>query len=130
MQIPKVMNERVDQLACVASAVQDNLTRVTMVEGLYSLSIGIVEPKVMQIDGQEPRFDDTLPKQAQAKNEDCWVMLVVNYLMKEIKPEDPVEVRKLRIKVVGYAIINDTLYRRSFSGPYLRCLIQGNMNGL
>ncbi|BFG17096.1 hypothetical protein CerSpe_033700 [Prunus speciosa] len=46
----------------------------------------------------------------------------MNYLTKGTQPDDPIEARKLRIKAARYAIIDDTLFRKSFSGPYLRCL--------
>ncbi|KAM2797982.1 hypothetical protein COP1_002989 [Malus domestica] len=120
-QIPREMNEIADQLACAASTAQENL-RVAEVEYMHSSSIEAVQSDMMQIGGQRLRFDNPLPEQAQAEDNDCWMTPIVNYLTKGIQPEDLVEARKLQMKAVRYAIFSDTLYRRSFSGPYLRCL--------
>ncbi|KAH7864176.1 hypothetical protein Vadar_026630 [Vaccinium darrowii] len=38
-------------------------------------------------------------------------------------PDDTSQARKLRIKAARYALMGDVLYRRSFTLPYLRCLI-------
>ncbi|XP_070665211.1 uncharacterized protein [Malus domestica] len=120
-QIPREMNERADQQTCVVSAAQENL-RVIEVECLYSPSIGVEKSNVIKIDKQRARLDNPLLEQAQAEDDDCWVTPIVNYLTKGIQPEDHVEARKLRMKAVKYAIFNDTLYRNSLSGHYLRCL--------
>ncbi|KAM1291491.1 hypothetical protein ACFX1Q_019401 [Malus domestica] len=88
------MNERADQLACEASTVQEDL-RVAEVEYMHSPSIGAVQSDVMQIGRQRSRFDNPLPEQAQAEDNDCWMTPTVNYLTKEIQPEDFVEARKL-----------------------------------
>ena len=36
--------------------------------------------------------------------------------------EDKDEARKLRIKAAEYVLIDEVLYKRGFSQPYLRCL--------
>ena len=36
-------------------------------------------------------------------------------------PEDKVEARKIQIRVARFVIIDDVLYRRGYSLPYLRC---------
>lgn len=51
-----------------------------------------------------------------------WRGKIVNYLEFRILPEDLVEARKLRIKAASYHMIEDELFRQSFSGPHLRCL--------
>ncbi|XP_070675628.1 uncharacterized protein [Malus domestica] len=62
-QIPREMNEKVDQLAYATSAAQENL-RVAEVEYLHSPSIEAVQSDVMQIDEQRLRFENPLPEQA------------------------------------------------------------------
>ena len=52
-----------------------------------------------------------------------WADPIVQYLQQGIVPEDRGEARKLRIRAARYTMIEDTLYRRSFTLPYLRCLI-------
>ena len=68
------------------------------------------------------RLDSPFLEHAQVEDDDCWMRPIINYLTKGIQLEDHVEARKLRMKAVRYAIFNDTLYRSSFSRPYLRCL--------
>ena len=43
-------------------------------------------------------------------------------------PEERDEARKLRIRVAKYVFIDDVLYKRSFSQPYLRCLALDESN--
>ncbi|GJR81073.1 reverse transcriptase domain-containing protein [Tanacetum coccineum] len=47
---------------------------------------------------------------------------ICEYLHKEILPEDTKKARAVRRKVVRYAMINGTLYKKSFLGPWLRCV--------
>ena len=39
-------------------------------------------------------------------------------------PEDPKHAHKVRIQASRFTLIGNDLYRSSFGGPYLRCLIQ------
>ncbi|KAI5312494.1 hypothetical protein L3X38_041667 [Prunus dulcis] len=98
------MNSQADRLAHATSTSVEDM-RVAPVELLLNPSIPI-DPRVMQIDSEE----------------ETWMTRIMNYLTKGIQPDDPIEVRKLRIKAARYAIIDDTLFLKSFSGPYLRCL--------
>lgn len=107
-QIPRELNERADRLACAASALAsgEDTTRVIYVDCLESPSLDVVEPRVMQVN-----------------SEVMWMMPIVNYLTAGTQPTDPVEARKLRMKAARYALIENILFKKSFSGPYLRCLI-------
>ena len=44
------------------------------------------------------------------------------YLKDELITEDREEVRKLRVRVAKFALIDEILNKRVFSQPYLRCL--------
>ena len=44
------------------------------------------------------------------------------YLKQRLLSQDPNETRKLRVRAARYVIIDDALYKRSFTLPYLRCL--------
>ena len=46
---------------------------------------------------------------------------IVRYLKEEWLPEDKTEVRKIQIRAAYFVIIDDVLYRRGYSLPYLRC---------
>ncbi|CAL9024426.1 unnamed protein product, partial [Prunus brigantina] len=100
-RIPREMNIQADRLAHAASTSVEDM-RVATVELLLSPSIPIY-PGVMQIDAEE----------------ETWITLIINYLMKGTQPNDPIEARKLRIKAARYAILDDTLFR--YFWPYMAC---------
>ena len=47
---------------------------------------------------------------------------IIDFLQESILPKDKIKARKIRLKAARYAIIGNVLYRKSFSGPLLRCL--------
>ena len=51
-----------------------------------------------------------------------WIPPISNYLRKGTLPKDISEVAKAKARVARYTLISDTLYRRSFFGPYQRCV--------
>jgi len=46
---------------------------------------------------------------------------IVRYLKEGWLPEDKIEARKIQIRAACFIIIDDVLYRRGYSLPYLRC---------
>ena len=46
---------------------------------------------------------------------------IVCYLKKRWFSEDKMKARKIQIRVACFVIIDDVLYRRGYSLPYLRC---------
>ena len=53
-----------------------------------------------------------------------WAVDIRAYLQTGALPADPKHAHKIRIQASRFTLIGDDLYRRSFGGPYLRCLIQ------
>ncbi|GJW16588.1 reverse transcriptase domain-containing protein [Tanacetum coccineum] len=53
-----------------------------------------------------------------------WMTPICEYLTKEILPEDKKKARAVRRKAAKYAMINGTLYKKSFLGPWLRIGIE------
>ncbi|GJY87177.1 hypothetical protein Tco_0501805 [Tanacetum coccineum] len=47
---------------------------------------------------------------------------VHEYLTEGILPEEKKKARAIRRKARRYEVINETLYRKSFLGPWLRCV--------
>ena len=45
----------------------------------------------------------------------------IHYLKKGWLPEDKAEARKIQIRAARFVIIDNLLYRRGYSLPYLRC---------
>ncbi|XP_056852778.1 uncharacterized protein LOC130501985 [Raphanus sativus] len=53
---------------------------------------------------------------------ETWMTPIINYLRYDTFPADRDESRKIRRQAARYCFFEGKLYRRSFSGPYLRCL--------
>ena len=51
-----------------------------------------------------------------------------NYLKSGDLPTDHDEARKLRLRASRFVLINEVLYKRGFTLPYLRCLIEDEAN--
>ncbi|GJS76624.1 reverse transcriptase domain-containing protein [Tanacetum coccineum] len=56
------------------------------------------------------------------EEEKTWMTPICEYLTKEILPKDKKKARVVRRKASRYTIINGTLYKKSFLGPWLRCV--------
>ena len=48
---------------------------------------------------------------------------ILKYLKEGVLPEDKKEAKSLMFRAANYTIINDMLYKRGFTFPYLRCLV-------
>ena len=46
----------------------------------------------------------------------------MSYLEDGLLQQDKEEARKLMVKVVKFVLMDEVLYKKSFSQPYLRCL--------
>lgn len=51
-----------------------------------------------------------------------WMKPIIRYLKNGDLHSDKSEARRLSYKCVQYCLIQDTLYRREFTFPYLKCL--------
>ena len=49
-----------------------------------------------------------------------WMEPIFNYLQADILPDDRTEARRIKAKAVKFCILYGKLYRKSFTGPYLR----------
>ena len=47
---------------------------------------------------------------------------ILSFLQDGRLPQDVEEARKVRKRAARFMILNDTLYKRGFSMPYLRCV--------
>ena len=85
----------------------------------------------------EPRdeFDEVqyipsidLPEVLQVQNEGNWMAQIISYLKDGSLPEGKDEARRLRVRSARYVLLNEVLYKRGFSQPYLRCLSPDEAN--
>ncbi|XP_075633631.1 uncharacterized protein LOC142606114 [Castanea sativa] len=95
----------------------DVLAKATLTEGAMD-----EYDKVQYI----PSID--LPEVQQIEGEENWMTPIVVYLKVGRLLEDKDEARKLRIKATKYILIDEVLYKRGFSQPYLRCLALDESN--
>ena len=85
------------------------------------------ETNFVQIPREENMEADTL-KVLQVQNEGNWMAPIISYLKDGTLPERKDEARKLRVQSAKYVLLNDALYKRGFSQPYLRCLSPDEAN--
>ena len=105
-QIPKEENIEADSLAKTAF-VDSNINEQVRVQYIPSIDV----PKVQQIDGKAN-----------------WTTPIISYLKDDILPEEKEEAQKLRIRVDKFILMDEVLYKRGFSQPYLRCLTPNESN--
>ncbi|KAI5355992.1 hypothetical protein L3X38_008887 [Prunus dulcis] len=102
-QIPRGENSHADALARLASAINDKVERKVPVEIL-------AQPSTITSETCAVRYEDT------------WMSPIYSYLTNGTLPEDKPQARKLRYRSARYTVINDVLYKRGYTTPYLKCL--------
>jgi hypothetical protein len=105
-QVPREENQGADALARIASNIDPNPGE--------SVPIIILEN----------RSTETTPTEVNHLRieEANWMTPILEYLRDGTLPSNNDEAKKLRFRSSRYLIINNHLYRRSHSMPYLRCL--------
>ena len=63
-----------------------------------------------------------LPEVQQVESEGNWMTPIVSYLKDGRLLEGKDKARKLRVRSARYVLMDEVLYKRGFSQPYLRCL--------
>ena len=58
------------------------------------------------------------------QRETSWMTLILSFLRDGRLPSDVEEARKVRKRVARFTILNDALYKRGFSMPYLKCVME------
>lgn len=53
-----------------------------------------------------------------------WVNQITRFLRNGELPKDKEEAKKVKIRASTYLFVSDTLYKRSFTLPLLRCLFE------
>ncbi|GJV00684.1 reverse transcriptase domain-containing protein [Tanacetum coccineum] len=104
-QVPRNENKKADALSKIASTSFAHLSKQVLMEELNEKSIN--EKEVVAIVEEEGH---------------TWMTPICKYLTKEILPKEKKKARAVRRKASRYAVINETLYKKSFLGPWLRCV--------
>ncbi|RVW77140.1 hypothetical protein CK203_054276 [Vitis vinifera] len=57
-----------------------------------------------------------------------WMNDITEYIRTGTLPGDPKQAHKVRVQAARFTLIGGHLYKRSFTGPYLRCLGHSELN--
>ena len=106
VQIPREENAEADTIAKEASA-NESMDESDEVQYMPSIDV----PEVQQVDSRGN-----------------WMTPIISYLKDGRQPEEKDEARKLRVRSARYVLMNEVLYKRVFSQPYLRCLAPHKAN--
>ena len=107
-KIRQTENERADALASIVASlpIKEAILLPIHVQANPSVAeastCSTIEEK--QADGQE------------------WTNDIIRYLRAGTLPEDPKPTHKIQVQAARFTLIGGHLYKRSFTGPYLRCL--------
>ena len=103
--IPIAENSRVDTLAKLATASQEDLSRLTPIEYLTEPSIDLYSEEVAPIE-----------------SEPSWMDPIWDYLIDGRLPDDPKEASKIRTWSARFTNHKGSLYKRGFFTPILKCI--------
>ena len=102
VQIPRSQNMMADEVAKLASS-----------EGAASTSL------VMEVQ-KRPNIEEISTLAIQSIG--SWMTLIISFLQDGHLPQDIEKARKVKRRVARFMILNDTLYKRGFCMPYLKCV--------
>ncbi|XP_038690528.1 uncharacterized protein LOC119989207 [Tripterygium wilfordii] len=111
-QIPRAENSYADALAHLGSSIQSNQEQTIPLVHLKWLSIS------NQKEVEKQNDCEILP----VSSDQTWMTPFVQYLVDGVLPAEKNESRRLVAKAARYAVHDEQLYRRSYSGPLLRCV--------
>ena len=91
--------------------------------------------KEASVTGAMDEFDEVqyvpsidLPEVQQIEDRENWMTPILSYLKEGKLPKGKNEARKLRVRAAKYVLMDEVLYKRGFSQPYLRCLAPDEAN--
>ncbi|XP_075659048.1 uncharacterized protein LOC142628903 [Castanea sativa] len=103
VQIPRSQNAAADEVAKIASS-DEELTKSEILMEIQK------HPSIEEV----PVFS--------VQNIGGWMEPIISYLQDGHLPRDSAEAMKIKARAARFTILNDTLYKRGFSLPYLKCL--------
>ena len=68
------------------------------------------------------------PEVQQIENEGNWMTPILTYLKDGKLPEEKDKARQVSVRLARYVFIDEVLYKRGFSEPYVRCLALDEAN--
>ncbi|GKE87483.1 reverse transcriptase domain-containing protein, partial [Tanacetum coccineum] len=104
-QIPRSKNKKVDALSKIASTSFAHLSKQVLVEELKEKLIN--ETEILVIVEEEG---------------ETWMTPIHDYITGGILPAEADRARAVKLKSQRYSVVNGILYKKSFLGPWLRCV--------
>ncbi|XP_065624582.1 uncharacterized protein LOC136065385 [Quercus suber] len=105
-QIPRSQNRAADEVSKIASSDETESRTDLMMETQ-----------------KNPSIEEVLTFVVQGKR--SWMTPIMSFLQDGHLPQDVDEARKIKKRAARFTILNDALYKRGFSMPYLRCVDEG-----
>ncbi|XP_075475318.1 uncharacterized protein LOC142506064 [Primulina tabacum] len=105
-QIPREENGEADTLAKLAASMSDISTREVLCFTQLVLSI-----------------DEEVPP----TRKNSWMTPLIECIVHAKLPEDRAQALKIRKQAPGFVFLSDVLYRRSYQGPFLKCLSENEV---
>ncbi|XP_075521492.1 uncharacterized protein LOC142554707 [Primulina tabacum] len=106
-QIPREENGEADALAKMAASLAEFSTREVLHVTRLVLS---AEEEIVPI------------------SEDSWMTPLIKFIKNKELPEDKSRAQKIKRQAPMFSLLNNVLYSRSFQGPLLKCLYEGEVN--
>ncbi|RVW72259.1 hypothetical protein CK203_054943 [Vitis vinifera] len=88
---------------------------------IFSDSQLVVKHVQEEYEAKDARMARYLAKAPQADDQE-WMYDITEYIRTGTLPGDPKQAHKVRVQAARFTLIGGHLYKRSFTGPYLRCL--------
>ena len=106
LHVPRSGNAHADSLAMLATSSAQHLPRIIIFEDFYKPTETRETAQIHQI-----------------RVGPSWMDSIIQFLRKDILPEERMEANKIRRKATSYWLSEDhKLYKRYLSGPYLLCV--------
>ncbi|XP_071699215.1 uncharacterized protein [Rutidosis leptorrhynchoides] len=105
VQISRNKNKKADVLSKLATLTFDHLHKKVLVEVLKDKSI-----------------DEKVVVETVKEGGSCWMTPYIKYLQDGTLPANATKAKRIKVSAPLYVLENGVLYRKSFSGPNLRCL--------
>ncbi|XP_073015635.1 uncharacterized protein [Primulina eburnea] len=105
-QIPREENKEVDNLAKLAASISDKNTQEIMCFTRLMLSVDEEEPPLRM---------------------NSWMTPLIEYIVHGKLPEDRAQATKIKRQAPRFVFLNKVLYRRSYQGPLLKCILESKV---
>jgi len=107
-KIPREENTRADELSKIASGTYEEI------EATHRQIIVLTEPSITpKVNIMEA---DTVP------NEPEWATEIIQFLKSGLLPQEKTAARKVKSQTNRFCLLRETLYKRGYSEPLLKCL--------